>query len=102
MAAYTKTRSGEWVALGLVTEVTKGRTVTVTKRDGSSKQEYVTKVGSTFTAKWGEHKGQKCCYGYLAPTPAPTKTYAPEYCGYPCPVTKRRCNAYNGPCHDCE
>lgn len=24
------------------------------------------------------------------------------YCGYPCPVTNRKCCAANGPCHDCE
>lgn len=23
------------------------------------------------------------------------------YCGYPCPVTGRRCCPANGPCHDC-
>jgi hypothetical protein len=24
------------------------------------------------------------------------------YCGYPCPVTGKRCCPTNGPCHDCE
>ena len=24
------------------------------------------------------------------------------YCGYPCPVTGRKCCPENGPCHDCE
>jgi len=24
------------------------------------------------------------------------------YCGYPCPVTGRRCCPANGPCHDCQ
>ena len=24
------------------------------------------------------------------------------YCGYPCPVSGRKCCAKNGPCHDCQ
>jgi hypothetical protein len=24
------------------------------------------------------------------------------YCGYPCPVTGKKCCPENGPCHDCE
>jgi hypothetical protein len=29
------------------------------------------------------------------------KSYRTEYCGYPCPVTGRKCCSKNGPCHDC-
>lgn len=25
-----------------------------------------------------------------------------HYCGYPCPVTGRKCCPAHGPCHDCE
>lgn len=28
--------------------------------------------------------------------------YEGHYCGYPCPVTGRKCCPANGPCHDCE
>jgi len=29
------------------------------------------------------------------------RNVAQGYCGYPCPVTGKRCCPENGPCHDC-
>ena len=37
--------------------------------------------------------------------PRPSSSYGRDtspYCGYPCPVTGRKCCPSNGPCHDCE
>ena len=60
MITYRKTKKGDWVAFGPVTEMCVG-SVTVTKRDGSTKTETVTGLGAPFTVE-----GKTCCYGYLA------------------------------------
>jgi hypothetical protein len=59
---YRKTGKDEWVAFGPVSAMRTG-TVTITKRDGTTKTEYVERVGKTFQAN-----GTDCCYGYLAKT----------------------------------
>ena len=64
---YRKTRQSEWVAFGPADAILKGRTVTVTKRDGTCKTEYIERAGRPFQAG-----GTECCYGYLRKTaPAP-------------------------------
>lgn len=62
---YRKTRAGAWVAYGPSYAIKAGATVTVAKRDGTTKQETITSVGKTFTAD-----GQSMVYGYLAPATA--------------------------------
>jgi hypothetical protein len=63
---YRKTGKGEWVAFGPASAMRTG-SVTITKRDGTTKTEYVERVGKTFQAN-----GTDCRYGYLAKTaPAP-------------------------------
>jgi hypothetical protein len=60
---YRKTQQGQWVAFGPASAITAGATVTVSKRDGSTKTERVESVGRPFTAN-----GTQCVYGYLAPS----------------------------------
>lgn len=57
---YRKTKTGEWVVCGPVDVVKPGATVTVHKRDGSTKDETIASVGKTF-----EVDGVQCCYGRL-------------------------------------
>jgi hypothetical protein len=63
---YRKTKTGQWVAFGPADRIHAGATVTVTKRDGSIKVEYVESVGRPFAVD-----GQQMVYGYLA---APLRT----------------------------
>lgn len=58
---YRKTKAGQWVAFGPANLVTAGATVTVTRRDGTTKQELIASVGRPFTAG-----GQRMVYGYLS------------------------------------
>ena len=56
---YRKTRNGTWAVMGPASQITAGRTVVVTKRDGSTKPELISSVGKTFT-----RDGQQMVYGY--------------------------------------
>lgn len=82
---FRKTQSGEWVVFGPASQVHVG-TVTVAKRDGTTKVENVARVGKTFTVD-----GVECCYGYVGPAAA-TKTQAHECdeCGRPGASIARR------------
>jgi hypothetical protein len=60
MIGYRKTRQGDWAVCGPATEVRVGA-VTVTKRDGTTKTETVTRLGSVFETPEGP-----MVYGYLA------------------------------------
>jgi hypothetical protein len=62
---YRKTKTGQWVAFGPADRIHAGATVTVAKRDGSTKVEYVESVGRPFTVD-----GQQMVYGYLATRPS--------------------------------
>jgi hypothetical protein len=42
-ASYTKLKSGEW-GVRIVGTASAGQTITVTKKDGTSKQETITKI----------------------------------------------------------
>lgn len=75
---YRKTQQGEWVAYGPASVMRKGA-VTVTKKDGAVKTEYVERLGKTFTAA-----GCTMVYGYLAKSaPAPRRQQA-RYESYSC------------------
>ena len=84
---YRKTRQGEWVAFGPVTafpawtEKTTVALVTVTKKDGTLKTEYVERYGKSFQAD-----GVECRYGYLRKDDASparrTRTYGYDFAEY--------------------
>ena len=57
---YRKTQDGSWVAFGPAHTVQPGCAVTVTKRDGTTKVEFVERIGRPFTVD-----GVTCVYGYL-------------------------------------
>lgn len=61
MITYRKTQRGDWVAFGPQRELKVGP-VTVTKKDGTTKQEVVTGLGQPFDVKGVPH-----VYGYLKP-----------------------------------
>lgn len=52
MNTYTKLKSGDWGVKGQVPAPTEGGTVTVTKRDGTSKNEVIGKIVSTENGTW--------------------------------------------------
>ena len=85
MVTYRKAKDGRWVAFGPTSEVHVG-SITISKKDGSSKIENVASLGKSFDVN-----GTACCYGYLAEKTeqAPQKTSRPRNwspCGYPgCP-----------------
>ena len=60
-ATYKKTKAGEWVAYGSLSAIQLGP-LTVTKRDGSTKQENVVRLGKSFVVD-----GVEVRYGYLGP-----------------------------------
>lgn len=101
--SYTKLKSGDWGVRVEGQTVTVNQVVTIRKKDGTTKQETVQRV------IWTGNGVQLCA---IAATPSHRVTTARssgyqrsgggEYCGYPCPVTGRKCCAANGPCHDCE
>jgi hypothetical protein len=62
---YRKTKAGEWVAFGPADLIAPGP-VTVHKKDGSTKDETITKVGRPFTVD-----GREMAYGYLTPSGEP-------------------------------
>lgn len=94
-ASPTKLRSGEWGARvnGTVRE---GDIVTITTRAGKTWDAEVVKV------VWSGDGVAICATASLSRRPAPSRRHAAHttHCGYPCPVTGRKCT-YNDPCHDC-
>jgi len=103
MIQYRKTKDGQWVAFGPTSEVKKG-IVTVTKKDGTTKQEDVASLGKPFQVDGVEH-----VYGYLVKKAAPAYAGGGGY-GY---GNKRRACKTDGNCssfgsgkscggHDCD
>lgn len=96
---YTKLRDGSWGIRSTET-LTAGRGVTVVKKSGECKTET---VGKILFAKEG------ISIATIATT-CTERQYDAGYgrgrkvrsacCGYPCPVTGRRCTP-DDPCHDC-
>lgn len=84
---YRKTGKGEWVAFGPAAAMRTG-SITVTKKDGSSKTEHIESLGRTFLAG-----GQDCCYGYLRKT-APAASHAP--------AAARKCRSCGDKLHKCD
>lgn len=69
MITYRKTRDGQWVAYGPASEIKPDTTVTVTKKNGETKEEYIESVGKPFTVD-----GTKMVYGYIGTPPLPADT----------------------------
>jgi hypothetical protein len=57
---YRKTREGDWAAFGPAFMIKAGHTVTVTKADGSRKQEKIARVSKPFDVN-----GVPFVYGYI-------------------------------------
>jgi hypothetical protein len=99
-ATYRKTKTGEWVAFAPAAALAAGKTITVTKKDGSTKTETIASVGKSF-----EVNGVTMAYGYIAKTTRTVCTSAPRANG-----RCRDCGGYvqtwsdgaaDGYCHDC-
>ena len=59
---FRKTTTGEWVAFGPIGRIGyAGDTIRIAKRDGSTTQRTIERVGKTFQVD-----GVDCAYGYLA------------------------------------
>lgn len=68
--SFRKTKTGEWVVFGPALIINAGRTVTVTKKDGTTKTETIETVGKSFTVD-----GEVCCYGYPAAKGATRRSF---------------------------
>jgi len=70
-ATYTKTQKGEWVVLAPAAALKAGATITVTKKDGTTKTETIESVGRAF-----ERNGRQMAYGYPAKTKTTHRTHS--------------------------
>src|SRR5690606_17397822 len=109
MATFTKLRSGNW-GVRVKGTAAVGQSVTVQKKDGSTKTVTVSAVvwqgnGVTLCAIDSD-RPQRSRYTWRERENAGDRflgtQYEGQYCGYPCPVSGRRCCPGNGPCHDRE
>jgi hypothetical protein len=99
-ASPAKLKNGSWGAR-VRGDVTEGDTITITTRGGKSWDARVTKV------VWSGEGVAVCATESL--DRAPARTSRSRYgryersgaCGYPCPVSGRRCTS-SDPCHDCQ
>lgn len=99
---YTKLRDGNWGVRGPADQVLEGMRVVVTKKSGATKNET---VGRIVWSGADRRTGLNISIAEVAksaPRARRNNSYFSEYCGYPCPVSGRKCCAANGPCHDCE
>jgi hypothetical protein len=76
---YRKTRNGEWAVFGPVALMGEGKTVTVTKADGSTKQETIGSMSRPFDVDGVPH-----AYGYLE------RSRLCDQCGRPGAIFPRR------------
>lgn len=104
VATYTKLKSGGW-GVRVVGTAKAGDRVTVTTKAGVKKVETVTAVvwsgnGVTLCAIDQKVKGavteRQADAGH-----GRGRAVRTDCCGYPCPVTGRRCTP-SDPCHDCQ
>lgn len=100
-ATPTKLRSGEWGAR-VQGRVEAGEEITIRTKGGKSWTAIVAKViwsgkdkyrGGMCSIVATESQGRRS--GYTE------RGHYDGYCGYPCPVSGRKCCPANGPCHDC-
>lgn len=103
-ATPTKLRNGEWGAR-TVRKITDGEIIEIRTRGGKTWQARVVKVVWSGEGTWiaatksadGYVSAKRDARGYVT-----DRAHAEGYCGYPCPVTGRKCCPKNGPCHDCQ
>ena len=68
MNTWTKDkRTGDFAVIGLAEDLQAGRTVEVHKKDGTSSNVQLVKVGKSFTAKFGKHEGEQVAIATVAP-----------------------------------
>lgn len=105
-ATPTKLRSGEWGAK-VKGSVQVGDSIQITTKAGKTWTAVIKNVvwtGDDVSIVATESRSDN---GYT-PAKRNSRGYVEErghyagYCGYPCPVTGRKCCPENGPCHDCE
>lgn len=75
---YRKTRDGEWVAYGPAAAIRTNTYVTVTKKSGQSKREYIDRIGRPFTVA-----GAQMRYGYIGTDPEAALAEAEELLATP-------------------
>jgi hypothetical protein len=63
---YRKARDGEWVVVGPVSVVQPGATVTVYRKDHTTRQETILRLGRAFRVRINGAE-LEVVYGYLAP-----------------------------------
>lgn len=113
MATFTKNnRTGKFDVIGTVDEMHEGQMV-VTKKSGDTTTVFVSRLTRPFVSKFGPLKGKQCQIGTVGGSKYSAREcesmgdrYAGtslegQYCGYPCPVSGKKCCPKNGPCHDC-
>lgn len=107
-ASLIKLRDGSWGAKVQSSDVVRGQTITITTKSGKSWDATITRV------VWSGD-GVAICVAENLPGPSRYTRRQREqmgdryagtrhdgvYCGYPCPVTGKKCCPSNGPCHDC-
>jgi hypothetical protein len=94
MASFAKLKSGDW-GVRVKGTCRPGQKVTVTTKAGASKE--VT-IG---TVLWAGNGVSLCSIAGNGQSSGRRSGRESGYCGYPCPVTGKKCCAANGPCHDC-
>ena len=96
MPTYRKTKDGRWVVFGSAATVTAGL-VTVTRKDGTTKQETVVSVSKPFDVDGVPH-----VYGTIATRARPGGCQCTEQgCCRPRCFCTRECACKGGPIYDC-
>lgn len=107
-ATPKKLRDGNWGARVGSESVQVGDVIKITTRSGKSWLTTVSKVvwageGISIVAT----ASSKSRHSNYVPATRNARGYVEQrghyhgYCGYPCPVTGKKCCPANGPCHDC-
>lgn len=101
-ATPKKLNNGSWGVWASSEDVAVGTVVTVATRSGKTWDAQVTRI------IWRGKGGAICETRSVRQTPPARRAYRPSRsfasaasCGYPCPVTRRRCTP-SDPCHDCQ
>ena len=106
-ASPAKLKNGSWGARVKSESVESGDSILITTKSGKSWTATVSKVlwsGNGVSIVTTRSNKSRSNYvpavrdrnGYVV-----DRGHYEGYCGYPCPVTGRKCCPKNGPCHDC-
>ena len=108
-ATPAKLKSGEWGAR-VMGRASEGDIITVRAKSGKSWEAKVSRVVWTGRDKYGSGDITtmvETCSPNYTPAVRDPRGYVRDrghydgYCGYPCPVSGKKCCPDNGPCHDC-